>query len=148
MSYGRVLPFLGAGILALAACTPTIDQRGIPLTPEQVSMVREGKSTRDDVRDILGTPSSTGNFGSETWYYISAKTKNYAFFSTEILEQKVVAVSFKGNGIVEKIQEVDQANAKAIDPVERTTPTAGKDLGVLEQFFGNIGKFNKDSRKR
>jgi outer membrane protein assembly factor BamE (lipoprotein component of BamABCDE complex) len=148
MSYGRVLPFLGAGLLALVACTPAIDQRGIPLTPEQLSMVREGRSTRDDVRDILGTPSSTANFGAETWYYISAKTQNYAFFSTEILEQKVVAISFRGNGIVEKVSEVDQANAKQIDPVERTTPTAGRDLGMLEQFLGNIGKFNKDSQKR
>ena len=134
-------------MFAVGGCTPTIDQRGNLPDQDQLALIREGKSTREDVRDLLGTPSSTGSFGAETWYYISAKTKNYAFFSTEILEQKVVAISFKRDGIVEKVREVNAAEAKEVEPVDRTTPTAGKDLGILEQFLGNLGKFNKDARK-
>ncbi|MBI3199515.1 MAG: outer membrane protein assembly factor BamE, partial [Rhodospirillales bacterium] len=34
-------------------------------------------------------------------------------------------------------------DGKPIEPVARVTETRGKELGFLEQIFGNIGRFNK-----
>ena len=33
-------------------------------------------------------------------------------------------------------------DAQDVDPVDRETPTEGRDLTLLQQLFGNIGKFS------
>jgi hypothetical protein len=34
------------------------------------------------------------------------------------------------------------ADAQEISPVARVTPTEGRDLTLLQQLFGNIGRFS------
>src|SRR6266851_2114109 len=57
---------------ALAACAPTVDQRGNLPEADKVAEIRPGATTRDEVAKILGTPSSTAVFDNKTWYYIRA----------------------------------------------------------------------------
>ena len=37
------------------------------------------------------------------------------------------------------------ADSRDIDPVGRITPTEGRDLTLLQQLFGNIGRFSSDA---
>ena len=90
----------------------------------------------------LGTPSTVGTFDENTWYYIGARTEKTAFFQPEVVERKVVVVRFDENGTVADIQELDQSAGQQVELVERTTPTAGRDMNFIEQMLGNIGRFS------
>ena len=53
-----------------------------------------------------------------------------------------MAIEFDEQGTVSRIDRHDLNGAREIDLVDRETPTSGNELSVLEQFLGNIGRFN------
>jgi outer membrane protein assembly factor BamE (lipoprotein component of BamABCDE complex) len=138
---------LGAACLALAmaACTPRIDTRGHVATPGTIEKLEVGKQTRDDVIQLLGSPSTTATFDDETWYYISQKTETVAFYAPETIDQKVIALKFDKAGLLKDMQTYTLKDGKAIAMVDRKTPTAGKELTLIEQVFGNVGRFSGGS---
>ena len=53
-----------------------------------------------------------------------------------------MAIEFDEQGTVSRIDRHDLNGAREIDLVDRETPTSGNEMSVLEQFLGNIGRFN------
>ncbi len=138
------VPALAALALAmvLAACTPTVIQRGHAVDDEEVARIEVGQSTEQDVMRLLGSPTSASSFGERTWYYVSKRTENIAFMRPETTDQKVVAISFGDDGKVTEVRRLGLEEASAVDPASRKTPTAGQNITFLQQLFGNLGRFN------
>ncbi len=138
-----------AGVFALviaagvSACAPKTATRGNLPTEDKLSQVTVGVHKKDDVRTLLGAPSTIGTFEDSIWYYIGRRTTKFAFFRETVLDQKVVVMFFTEQDIVERIEIFDQDDLREISLVERKTPTAGHSLGFFEQLLGNIGRFNK-----
>jgi len=126
-----------------AGCTPTIDVRGNVPPPERLAEVKPGKMTKNDVMALLGSPSNTTTFGDDTWYYISSTFESWAWKEPKETERKVVKIDFDKTGNVTNIQTLGLKDGKVIDLVTRETPAPGRDLGILEQFLGNVGRFSK-----
>lgn len=144
----RPTPLAFALSLALfaGACTPSVDLRGNLPSPDSLAQIKPGKTTRDEVQQLLGTPSSTATFGDESWQYISARTETTAFFKPEVKDRKVVSIAFDRSGVVKEVQQRGLEDGIAVKSVDRETPTAGKELSILEQLVGNVGKFSKDAK--
>ena len=142
------LALAAAVSLAATACTPTVDQRGNLPHPELVAQIKPGKSTRDDVATILGSPSTTMNYGGESWHYISARTETTAFFRPETIERKVLSITFDQNGVVRDVATKGLEDGQEVETVDRVTPTAGKEMSIVEQLLGNVGRFSKDPAER
>jgi outer membrane protein assembly factor BamE (lipoprotein component of BamABCDE complex) len=58
-----------------------------------------------------------------------------------------LAVRFDKTGLVTEIQRYEMADGKTLILVERTTPTRGRELTVIEQLFGNIGRFSSQQQQ-
>jgi outer membrane protein assembly factor BamE (lipoprotein component of BamABCDE complex) len=136
-----------AAMVLLVGCSTSVDQRGNLPDQDRLAEIKPGVTTREQVQQLLGTPSSTSTFDDSTWYYISKKTEQWAFLSPDTIEQKVVAVDFDTSGVVRDVRQRGLDDAKEVAMVERTTPTPGKTLGFLEQLFGNLGRFNTPEGK-
>jgi outer membrane protein assembly factor BamE (lipoprotein component of BamABCDE complex) len=138
-----------AGVFALviaagvSACAPRTTTRGNLPTEDKLSQVTVGVHKKDDVRTLLGAPSTIGTFEDSVWYYIGRRTTQFAFFRETIIDQKVIVLFFSEQGVVERLEVYDQDDLREISLVERKTPTAGHSLGFFEQILGNIGRFNK-----
>ncbi|CAN0504426.1 unnamed protein product [Laminaria digitata] len=133
-----------AGILAglLAGCSPTLNNHGnIPET-ELIESIRIGSSNREQISAMLGNPSAVATFDKESWYYVGMRTSQIAFLEPEILERKVLVVHFDEQGIVRQVEHLDQQDGRDVQIVDRKTPTRGKELTILEQLLGNVGKFS------
>jgi outer membrane protein assembly factor BamE (lipoprotein component of BamABCDE complex) len=141
------MPLLRCALVAVAlvGCQPTIDQRGNLPDKKKVAEIEPGVTTKEMVSQILGTPSSVSTFSDKTWYYISRRTEQTAFFDPEVLDQQVVVVAFDEGGVVREVQHLNLADSRPVDPTARETPSAGKELGFMEQLIGNLGKFNPNS---
>jgi len=138
--------FAAAALLgAVAGCTPTIDIRGNVPPPDRLDEIKVGKMGKSDVMALIGTPSNTTTFGDDTWYYIASKIKTYAFYSPEELERQVVVVDFEKTGMVKNVQTLTLKDGKVVNLVSRETPAPGRDLTVIEQLLGNVGRFSKQS---
>ena len=132
---------LSAAII-LAGCAATVEQRGNLPPRDELAEIHPGKTTKDQVVKILGTPSSVGVFNDRSWYYISRRTKQMAFFDPSVLDQQVYVVDFNDNGVVKAVDHKTLKDGQEITPVARTTPAPGRELTFLEQLIGNLGKFN------
>lgn len=135
-------------VLAVSACSPTIENRGYVPDAEALERVKPGGQTRGDVAELLGTPSAVTPFSDDTWIYIQRKTSTLAFFEPRVLEQNVVVVDFDGGGLVREVRRYTLEDGKIIDPVTRKTPAPGKELSFLEQLVGNVGRFNTSDPRR
>ncbi|MDX1921850.1 MAG: outer membrane protein assembly factor BamE [Alphaproteobacteria bacterium] len=126
--------------LTLASCTPTVAKRGNTIEDDQLQQIKIGESTREDVAKVLGTPTQMATFDDKTWYYIGQRTEKEAFFDPELKEQKIVTVEFTPEGKVSSVNKSGAELARNIDPVSGKTPTYGKDITILQQLLGNIGR--------
>lgn len=130
------------GAIVLGGCDNIVDQRGFSPTPGTVEKLEVGTQSREDVVRLVGSPSAVATFNPNIWYYISATQEYYAFFKPKITSQKVIQVTFNDSGRVEGIKNFDLQDAQDITMVARTTPTSGKELTILEQILGNVGRFS------
>ncbi len=144
---GHRSPLFTAVVLvaALSACAPRINSHGNLPDPDLLAEIEVGQVNKSDVVQILGSPSSLAPFDESVWYYVSEKTKTIAFFEPEVIERKVIVIRFDKRGIVTALKTFGLEEARKMEMVERKTPTAGNELGLLRQLFGNIGRF--DSKK-
>ncbi|MCP5433472.1 MAG: outer membrane protein assembly factor BamE [Alphaproteobacteria bacterium] len=140
----RAAASCGAGLLALcgtlAACAPTVDHRGYVPDQKTVDAIKIGEDTKQTIAGRLGTPSASGTFDGDVWYYISSREERFAFFAPEVTEREIVAVQFDTENKVASINRYSVADGHVVDYVSRKTPTRGRELTFLEQMFGNIGK--------
>jgi outer membrane protein assembly factor BamE (lipoprotein component of BamABCDE complex) len=114
---------------------------------DRMAEIVPGISTRQNVLQTLGSPTTIAPFDESVWYYIGQKTEQKGVFDPKVVEQKVVVVAFTTEGVVEVIQpiEADQIN---VPIARRKTPTGGNEITVMQQLMGNLGRFNKPSTEK
>jgi outer membrane protein assembly factor BamE (lipoprotein component of BamABCDE complex) len=69
------------------------------------------------------------------------------FFKPQINDRKVIAIEFDTEGVVSAVNAVGLADGRRVQPVERTTPTTGHEMTILEQMLGNFGRFAKKPKQ-
>ena len=102
-----------------------------------LAQVQPGMS-KDQVMTTLGSPDTTSSINGEAYYYISTTQKSYAFLKPWEIDRKVVAVYFNRQATVDNIAQYGLKDGIVVRYAKDETPARGKDLGVLEQIFGNI----------
>lgn len=132
-----------------ASCTPTRDYHGfIADTPDALN-VQVGVDTQSTVRQRLGTPSTmsvleanqTGAAaGQTTWYYVAVTQERFAFYNPRTTDRVVMAVRFDANQTVSAVDRYGLEEGRVVDYSHDRTPTRGRELGILEQIFGTIGR--------
>lgn len=117
-------------------------QRGHAVPAEQISQITPGVTRRDDVRALLGSPSHSGTFNDDAWYYISSTTRQRPGRALAVTEQRVVVVRFDAGGAVREVSQLGEGEHRNVAFVSRETPVPGNDRTLLQGLFGNIGAFN------
>ena len=110
-----------------------------------VEKLRTGIHDRDSVASLFGSPTTVADFNGEIWLYVKRESEQIAFLPEKLLDQAVLAIRFDQDGIVSGIERFKMKDGKAIKPVGRKTPTRGREFTVIEQLFGNIGRFTKQA---
>jgi outer membrane protein assembly factor BamE (lipoprotein component of BamABCDE complex) len=131
-----------AAIVVTASCNQPIDQRGNLPTDAQLKEIKPGVTDKATVTRILGSPSSVAAFDGNTWYYISQKTKEIAFFKPELIDQEVMVISFDKEGVVREVGRRGLDDRVAVVPNPNATPAAGREFTFFEQLIGNFGRFS------
>lgn len=136
----HLLPVLTVALLG-AACSPVVDIRGQQPEPQQLAQVKVGVSTEEQVQALLGTPSTSTTWGEQVWHYVYERTVTRSFFDPEVTDYRVVTIAFDDQGKVTKISKLGPNALKPVDAVTRVTPTPGREMTIIEQLLGNVGKF-------
>jgi outer membrane protein assembly factor BamE (lipoprotein component of BamABCDE complex) len=124
--------------IAAAACHPITDNLGNRTLKENVEQIQVGRTSKAEVARLLGSPSNVAAFDPDTWYYISARSVQYAFLKPKVVEQNVLVIRFDGAGIVRETKQLGLEDAQASTYVARTTPTRGGEPGFLRSIYDTI----------
>jgi outer membrane protein assembly factor BamE (lipoprotein component of BamABCDE complex) len=103
--------------------------------------------TKEEVQTVLGSPDTTSTIGGDAYYYISTTQKTVAFFKPREIDRQVVAVYFDGRANVQEVAHYGLKDGIVVNYYKGETPARGKDLGMIEQIFGNLanrGMFKKE----
>lgn len=133
---------LAAGLLTSAsACAPITTYSGFQAIEANPKDVKVGADTKSTVRASLGSPSATSTFDPNVWFYIDQIKEKVAFRRPVITARNVVAVTFdKETEVVKAVDTMTLKDGKVIAFNGRETPTRGRELTILEQLLGNVGR--------
>ena len=125
-------------------CSKIVEQNGVPTNNESIKALKEGKTTKGQVKKILGEPIIIDKLNEETWIYFSQKIEKIAFFEPKLVSRTVNLLSFKNNLLV-KNETFTLKDSKIIEVSSKKVISGGRKLTVLQQIFGNIGNFSSQN---
>ncbi len=121
--------------LPLSGCFSETYQKGYIVPEGALEQIPIGAS-QEQVLIVLGTPSTVATVAGEAFYYISQRSERpVAFMPQEVVDQRVIAVYFDKNRRVERLANYGMKDGKIFDFVSRTTPTSGREINYLGNFF-------------
>ena len=113
------------------------------LTDNQLKSVTVGTSTKSDVLHTLGSPTTKAAFDENDWFYIGQETEKHGILDPKIIKERIVEVKFAENGTLSDVHEVPKGAGVDVPISRDKTPTYGNEVTVMQQFLGNLGRFNK-----
>lgn len=127
-------------LFATSACTKRMETHGSIVKQERLDRIKIGSHTKNDVAELLGSPSATGTFNNKRWYYFTEKAAVRALGRSKLLEREIVIVDFDKQGVVSSLTFKSKDDAQKVNPSKKTTTTYGQTLGIIDQFINNLGK--------
>jgi hypothetical protein len=127
---------------AAGACAPVVATQGFQAVDAKPQDIEAGVDTRETVLAKLGTPSTTSTFETDNvWYYLTQTTQRYTYNKPEVSQRTVTEITFVDGGEkVANVRTLGLEDGRQIAMERRETPTRGRQLTILEQLLGNVGR--------
>ncbi|WP_119082320.1 outer membrane protein assembly factor BamE [Altererythrobacter sp. B11] len=135
----KIAAVMGAAVLA-SGCSSIQNHRGFITDEVLIASVQPGVDNRTSVERTLGRPTFTSQFGEPVWYYVASTTSQAPFTTPRITDQTVLAVRFDAKDNVASVTRSGMDQVVHVNPDDQVTPTLGRERGLLEDLFGNIGQ--------
>ncbi|MGB4191125.1 MAG: outer membrane protein assembly factor BamE [Rickettsiales bacterium] len=126
--------------LCCNSCIKTFHTSGHLYNDNEIEVIKNA-TTKQDIENLLGSPTTISDFGQETWYYITSKKERIAFLPESVVEQHIVVITFNKDE-VKTIATYTEKDANKLISTSEYTQVKGNDITTSQQLFGNMGKFN------
>ncbi|WP_440919582.1 outer membrane protein assembly factor BamE domain-containing protein [Candidatus Pelagibacter sp.] len=154
--------FLFFFIVTNCSFKPVIKHHGVPFLEKKQESLIINKTNKNDIRKILGNPSTTSKFDNDLWIYIErkqtqSKLKNLG--RMRVFKNDVLVLEINKYGILEKKEFYNLNDMQNIEVEEATTKTGFKKKSFIYEFMssmrqkindplGQRAKKRKEIRKR
>ena len=139
IAHSARLAFILAAAALVAGCSAIRAHKGAVVDPQLAEAIQPGIDNKELVAKTLGRPTFTGQFTPNDWYYVSRDTTQFAFGNPRTSKHSVLLVRFDPTGNVSWVGRYGKDWVFALSPDGRKTPTLGRERGIIEELFGNIG---------
>lgn len=140
----RISAAVAAVLLAgsLGACAPVVGMHGFQVVDVAPSDIVAGTDTKETVLARLGTPSTTSVFErDQVWYYMSQTTERYTYNRPQVSQRSITEITFnEADGKVAQVRTLGLDDGEKIAMERRETPTRGRQLTIMEQLLGTVGR--------
>jgi outer membrane protein assembly factor BamE (lipoprotein component of BamABCDE complex) len=135
------LAFVAVVAALVPACAPIVGNHGFQTVDVAPAEIQVGEDTKATVLARLGSPSATSTFEDNIWYYITQTTERYTYNRPQVSQRSVTAITFnEADDKVSEVRSLGLEDGQQIAMNSRETPTRGRELTVLEQLLGNVGR--------
>ena len=140
-------------LLLLSNCqrNPVINTHGIPFLDKKQKSLIINKTNKNDVKKVLGYPSTIGTFDNSIWIYIErtiTRGKLLKFGQNITYKNNVLALEFNEYGILKKKDFYNISQSNKINFTNITTGTITRERNVVYSFLSSLRqKINKPRKK-
>ena len=139
---------LSVGFCLLTSCSVEIEEHGKRIETDLLDKIVPGSTQKEQVLSILGAPSTENDFGNKAWFYIASNNKQTALFGDKLVSRSIIKIMFNDKNTVTKITTLTEKDQNTVEHNQEKTPTAGQEIGILQQLLGNVGRFNANSQSK
>jgi outer membrane protein assembly factor BamE (lipoprotein component of BamABCDE complex) len=144
LSRSVLIALMGLGLCGaagLGGCAPLRSVNGYQAIEHKPADVKVDMDTKSTVLDALGSPSAVSTFDPNVWYYISQNSNTISYHNPKVSKRSVVAITFsKESEKVVSVNDYSLKDGKVMAYNSRETPTRGREISILEQLLGNVGR--------
>ena len=128
-------------IVSNCSFKPVVKHHGVPFLDKKQSQLVVNKSNKNDIKKILGNPSTTSKFDNDLWIYIERKQtqsniKNLG--QMKIYKNDVLVLEIDDYGILKKKELYNKDDMENIKTVEATTEAAFKRNSFVYDFLSSM----------
>ena len=129
--------------LVLTNCSfkQVVKHHGVPFLEKKQKELIIDKSTSNDVRKILGTPSTMSKFDNDVWIYIERKQTQSRLRNLgrmKIFKNDVLVLEIDDYGILKKKEFYNINDMKKIKVVENTTEATFSRNSFIYDFMSSM----------
>jgi len=129
-------------LVAVAGCSAQYRNHGYIPPDEDLRKLVVGVDTRATVDDEIGAPSASGLLSDGDYYYVRSRVREYGMRRPEVIDRKVVAISFNPNDTIRNIETFGLQDGMVVPISRRVTDSSVIGNGLLRQILGNFGNID------
>ena len=120
---------------------PVIKHHGVPYLEKKQALLIINESNKNDIKKILGIPSTTSKFDNDLWIYIErkqtqSKLKNLG--RMKIFKNDVLVLEIDNFGILKKKEFYNKNDMENLEIVESTTATGFRRNSFIYDFMSSM----------
>ena len=118
-----------------------VKHHGVPFLEKKQLELTVNKSNKNDIRKILGNPSTTSKFDNDIWIYIERKqtqSKLKSLGKMKILKNDVLVLEIDNFGILKKKEFYNKNDMEDIKIVEETTQSGFTKTSFIYDFLSSM----------
>ncbi len=133
---------VGIALSALVACASIYKNHGYVPPDEDLTQLVVGVDSRATVDDVIGAPSAAGLLSEGDYYYVRSRVRHFGMKRPEVIERRVLAISFDGNDTIANIETFSLRDGNVVPLTRRVTNSSVSGKGFIQQMMGNFGNFD------
>ena len=133
--------FFFALVVSNCSFKKVVKHHGVPFLDKKQKQLIIDQSTSNDVRKILGTPSTRSKFDNDVWIYIERKqtqSKLTNLGRMKIFKNDVLVLEIDSYGILKKKEFYNMEDMKKIKVVENTTDATFARNSFIYDFMSSM----------
>ena len=139
-------------IVSNCSFKPVIKHHGVPFLEKKQSKLIVNKSNKNDIRKILGPPSTTSKFDNDLWIYIERKqtqSKLINLGKMKISKNHILVLEINSYGILKRKDFYNKDDMEELKIVKATTEDEFRKNSFIYDFMSSMRqKINDPLGKR
>ena len=133
--------FLIAFIVSNCSLKKVVKHHGVPFLDKKQKSLIVNETTSNDIRKILGNPSTQSKFDNDVWIYIERKQTQSRLRNLgkmKIFKNDVLVLEIDDYGILKKKEFFTKDDMKDLKIVEATTKTGFQRNSFIYDFMSSM----------
>ena len=128
-------------IVSNCSFKPVVKHHGVPSLEKKQLSIKVNESNKNDIRKILGIPSTTSKFDNDIWIYIErrqtqSKLKNLG--KMKIIKNDVLVLEIDNYGILKNKKFYNKNDMQNLKFIEGTTESGLKKQTFVYDFLSSM----------
>ena len=128
-------------ILSNCSLKPVVKHHGVAFLEKKQASLKINESNKNDIKKILGVPSTTSKFDNDVWIYIERKqtqSKLSNLGKMKVSKNDVLVLEIDDYGILRKKKFYNKDDMKNIEIVEATTEAGFQRNSFIYDFMSSM----------